>query len=292
MIMKRMEHNYSVAQCVYTSTYKNMAQQFKIYLNSLPPNKIDEIENDFRANGNGLVLVRDAQSAVELFDSFDMFCYINGRLTYTDGNLFVPDGDAPFGIIGEKLNSKELFAKFFSTKSNAAVSSPFTAALLLFFMGKETIAKNFLTEMYKNLTVEVLSSENNSTLEFSALTDLWVEIGLKLLNVIFANHERIRLDMGKQEEEISKKYDFFDDDDDKKDFPDNISIKMEDDYPNDDNDGGDVLVEKESDNEMDDKEQSPTHLRKGKMILTIGKQFFTLLQEGKVKMETGNSSRN
>ena len=65
------------------------------------------------------------------------------------------------------------------------VLSLFLAALLLGFVGKETIAKNFLTELYKNLTVEVLSSENNSTLKFTALTDLCAEISVRLSNAIF-----------------------------------------------------------------------------------------------------------
>ena len=39
---------------MYTSTYANMAEQFEIYLNSVPPDQIGEIENDFKANGNGL----------------------------------------------------------------------------------------------------------------------------------------------------------------------------------------------------------------------------------------------
>ena len=51
------------------------AERFKIYLNSLPHEKIDEIERDFQANGNGLLSVRDTESAVEFFDSFAMFYY-------------------------------------------------------------------------------------------------------------------------------------------------------------------------------------------------------------------------
>ena len=43
-----------------------------------------------------------------------------------------------------------------------------------------------------------------------------VEIGVKVENSIFANHERAKLNMKKQTKEISKKYDFFDDEDDKK----------------------------------------------------------------------------
>lgn len=75
-----MKHNYSVARWVYTSTYENMAEKFKIYLNYLPPDEIEEIENDFRTNGNGLVWVRDDQAAKELSDPFALFYYINGRL--------------------------------------------------------------------------------------------------------------------------------------------------------------------------------------------------------------------
>ena len=119
-----------------------------------------------------LLSVRQMESAAELFDSFPMIYCINGRLPYMDGHLFVPDGEIPAGIIGEKLGFKELFGKFFRIGSNGLVSSPFLAALLLFFAGKETLAKNYLTELYKNLTVEVLPSDNYENLQFDALTDL------------------------------------------------------------------------------------------------------------------------
>ena len=81
-------------------------------------------------------------------------------------------------------------------------------------LAKETLAKYFFTELYQNLTVDVLSSCNSKNLLFHALTDLRVEIGVKLENFIFANHERAGLNMKKQAEEISKKHDFFDDKDD------------------------------------------------------------------------------
>ena len=185
---------------MYALVYANIAEQFKIYLNSLPPDKIDEIENDFRANGNSLLSVHQTESAIELFDSFAMFYYINGRLPYTDGHLFIPDGQTLPGIIGEKLSLKELFGTFFRKGSNGLVSSPFLAALLLFFAGKETLAKNFLTELYKNLIVEVLSSDNSENLQYDALTNLCVELGVRLGNYIFANNERARIDMRKQAE--------------------------------------------------------------------------------------------
>ena len=158
-IIKSMKYNYRVARRVYASTYPNITEQFKIFLNSLLPDEIDKIENYFKANGNGLLSVCQTESVTELFDAFAMFYYINWKLPYMEGHLFLPDGETPPGIIGEKLSLKKLFAKFFRTSSNGLVLSPFLAALLLFFGGKETLAKNFLTELYKNLTVEVLSSD-------------------------------------------------------------------------------------------------------------------------------------
>ena len=41
-----MKYNYRIPQRVYASTYANIAEQFKIYVNSLPPDEIDETEND------------------------------------------------------------------------------------------------------------------------------------------------------------------------------------------------------------------------------------------------------
>ena len=98
-IIKSMKYNSRDARRVYASTYANMAEQFKIYLNSLPPDKIDEIENVFGANGNGLLSVCQTESATELFSSFTMFYYINGRRPYADRHLFVSDGETPRRII-------------------------------------------------------------------------------------------------------------------------------------------------------------------------------------------------
>ena len=86
------------------------------------------------------------------------------------------------------------------------------------------LAKDFSTELYYNSSVEIISKDNNEVLKFDALTDLCTEVGVRLGNVVFANHERVRLDMKKQTEEISKKYDFLIDDDDKKD----VKIKFDD----------------------------------------------------------------
>ena len=69
-IIKSMKHDYRIVPWVYASTFRNIAEQFKIYLNSLPPDKKNEIERDYQKNRNGLLSVQDTESTVELFDSF------------------------------------------------------------------------------------------------------------------------------------------------------------------------------------------------------------------------------
>ena len=134
-IIKSMKHNYRVARNVYQSTYENLVEQFKIYVNNLPSDKIDKLKRDFCANGNGFLSIRNTQSARELLNSFAMFYCLDGRFPFTDRHLYVSDGDVPPGIISDKLNLKELFAKFFMTGSSGLVSSPFIAAILLLFAG-------------------------------------------------------------------------------------------------------------------------------------------------------------
>ena len=73
--------------------------------------------------------------------------------------------------------------------------SIFCCLPVVFFAGKETLAKIFLTELYKNLTVDVLSSDNSENLQFDALRDLCAELGVRLGKSIFVNHERARPDM-------------------------------------------------------------------------------------------------
>ena len=88
------------------------------------------------------------------------------------------------------------------TAFRGLVSSTFIAAILLFFAGNEKLAKDFLIELHYN-SVKIQWS--------------LCGIGVKLANAIFANHERGRLNMKKQTEEIGEKYDFFTDNDEKKD---------------------------------------------------------------------------
>ena len=161
----------------------------------MPPEEIDELKRDFRANRNGLLSIRDTESPAELFNSFTMFYYLNGRFPFTDGHLFVPGSDAPHDIMAS------LLAKFFMTGSRGLVSSPFITKILLFFAENEKLAKDFLTQFYYNLSVEIHSKDNNKVLKFDASTDLCTKIGVRRGNAIFDNHQRARLEKRDQRNE-------------------------------------------------------------------------------------------
>ena len=72
------------------------------------------------------------------------------------------------------------------------------------FCRKRNASKKFLTELYENLAVEVLPSDNSENLQFDALTELCIKIGARLENSILANHQKARLNLKKQAKEISK----------------------------------------------------------------------------------------
>ena len=145
------------------------------------------------------------------------------------------------------------------------------------------------------MAVEVLSSENSENLQFDGLTDVCVELGVRLGNSIFANHEKGRLDMKKKAEEISKKYDFFDDQDDKKD----VKIKSDTDiddieaipysspkWQNDIDDiGRSPYASPKRENDIDDIETIPYASLKTENTLMIRKQSPMLPQEGKMKLK-------
>ena len=125
----------------------------------------------------------------------------------SDRHLFVPDREILLEIQGEKLSLKELFAKILRTKSNGLAYAPFLAALLLFSAGKQSLVRTSSQNYIEtgHLKTLILKLSAYWVLEFQALTDLCAEINVRLANSIFANHKRARLDMKKQEEQISKK---------------------------------------------------------------------------------------
>ena len=82
--------------------------------------------------------------------------------------------------------------------------------LVLFLSANHQVAKNLLTEIYKNLILKSLSSENNSRIsEFSALTEIYAEINARIADLFFENQEKSKSEKLAQEMQISEQDDFF-----------------------------------------------------------------------------------
>ena len=64
-----------------------------------------ELDNDIKAYGWGVIPLLDIENAYELLTIFQKF-YLNGRLPLTNGLLVVPNGKVPEG--SEKINLKNL----------------------------------------------------------------------------------------------------------------------------------------------------------------------------------------
>ena len=117
---------------------------------------------------------------------FDLFYYMNGRLTLTTGHLYIPVGDRPEEVGEEYINMKDLYEQYRGSRSHGMVSVPFLCVLNLFLGGKEKISKAALIELYSNLMLGRLTGESDA-LNFSALNKLCMEINIRLANSTFAN---------------------------------------------------------------------------------------------------------
>ena len=78
-----------------------------------------ELDDDIKANGWSVILLLDIENAYELLTIFQMFYYLNGRLSLTNGLLVVSNGEVPEG--SEKINLKNLYEMFKDTHSQARI---------------------------------------------------------------------------------------------------------------------------------------------------------------------------
>ena len=93
-----------------------------------------KVNNDIKSNVWAFKIIQEYDSSFELMKSFDIFYYLNGRFPYTNGLLWVPNGDKPDIISGEKLSLKRLYKLLCGTRSHVL------AMLNLFLGGKEVIS--------------------------------------------------------------------------------------------------------------------------------------------------------
>ena len=167
--MDTVESNYSVIRRVYQHLYPDIADIFFEYIHSLDPDKIQELNEEIKANGWGIKNILEIDNALELLSNFQLFFYNTGRFPLSNKLLIVPVDDVPDRE--EKINMKNLYELFQHTKSHGLVSLQFLGVLCLIFNDKEIKRiKNALTELYKNLSYTTLSGVPD--FEFDAISEL------------------------------------------------------------------------------------------------------------------------
>ena len=145
---------------MYDSIFLSIAEDFLIYLQTLSEEERQEIHSDITAIGFGSV--NETFSAYDLVTAFGFFYFVKERFPTATDHTFVPNGEMPHKVCEEQLNIKKLYQKFRRSSSHAIVASQFIAALNVFFDGKSEISRKFLTELYRNLTVCALSTNDGN----------------------------------------------------------------------------------------------------------------------------------
>ena len=118
--------------------------------------------------------------------------------------MYIPDRGKPEEITGVKLN----FTKSLEELSRTLWSPYLSLAVSTFPFAEKTV-KEVISELYLNLSLKALSkNEESQDLRFDALTDLCIEINVRLNNSIFANKSRQKKEKIKWEIKISEDFDF------------------------------------------------------------------------------------
>ena len=122
-IIDTVESNHRIIRRVYQHPYAVIADIFFEYIHSLDPDEIQQLDNDIKTNGWGVINLLEVDNALELLSTFQLFYHNNGRLSLTNGLLIVLDGDVP--EVEEKINLKNLYEMFCYAKSHGLVSMHF-----------------------------------------------------------------------------------------------------------------------------------------------------------------------
>ena len=69
-IIIEIEKNYRICRRVYQSLFVEVADTFIQYINMLTPDKIEQLDNDLKANGWGVKLIIEIENSVELLCIF------------------------------------------------------------------------------------------------------------------------------------------------------------------------------------------------------------------------------
>ena len=130
-IIDIVENNYKIARRIYQDLYIDVADLFQEFIRSLPPQDIQDINDDIKTNGWGVKSILNVENSLELLKIFQTFYYTTGRLPLPNGLLIVPDGDAPEGE--DRVNMKSLHDMFRHTYSHSLVSLSFLRVIHYYF---------------------------------------------------------------------------------------------------------------------------------------------------------------
>ena len=114
------ETNYKIARRVYQDLYIDVADLFQEFIRSLPPQDIQDIDDDIKSNGWGVINILDIEKSLDLLNIFQTFYHTTGRLPLSNGFLIVPHDDAPAGE--DDKRGKSLCDMFKHTYSHGLVS--------------------------------------------------------------------------------------------------------------------------------------------------------------------------
>ena len=87
--------------------YSDVADVFFEYIYSLNSDEIQQLNEGLKSNGCSAINLLEMQNSIELLLIMQLCYYLNGRLTFTNGLLIVPDGEVPDHE--EKINLKNLY---------------------------------------------------------------------------------------------------------------------------------------------------------------------------------------
>ena len=97
---------YGICRRLYQPLYVDITDILIQYIHFLEPDEIEQLDDDIKANGWGIMSIVDVENSVEVLLYFETFYYFNSRLLLTTGLLPMPDGKT--FPAAEKISLKRL----------------------------------------------------------------------------------------------------------------------------------------------------------------------------------------
>ena len=148
--------------------------------------RFKKLDADIRINRWGIKSLLEVENAYELLTVFEMFYRLDRRFPLTNGLLIVPDGEVPEGDNKRILN--QLYEMFKDTNSHGLVSPQFLCALGIFFGADKSTSKTAITDLYKNLSYDTLSSARD--LDLQGDSDVISEVSFQVKPSTLLNRKR------------------------------------------------------------------------------------------------------